>query len=226
MDFLNDTQTAPAILGAWFAVSPASAHPAWQDALPGTHAWLGDNGGSSTEATVCDTAAELDRYVAGPDTPPGCHDFPAGTPIILGQLTEDPHPSMVSPTTLIVSKITIPSRGYEGWTFLFPDTRPIIPVGAVMICTTDTNTERRLYSRENQDFFSGPFVGLGANAKVIRSDPNTGMIYVLMLDGKLKGKRGWLVASDDAANDISGPNEAGSAPIGEFYGSIIVKDPG
>lgn len=56
--------------------------PAWKKALPGTHAFLGDDGGQTNTATVCDTA---DRYRdwLKMESAPGCQAFQHGLEIVI-----------------------------------------------------------------------------------------------------------------------------------------------
>ena len=183
--------------------------PAWHKAIPGSAAFLGDDGGGVDTLTVCDTA---DRYRDWLDerSPPGCQIFQHGLRAIVEVIILDPIRDIVKAGSENVgqpiAKIHIPLRNFVGYVHLNA-LHPIVPPNTLIHFDRE-NGAYQLHSHskiENDDFIEihGPF-----SAKVINYDPSGDDdwdLQLIVLDGVQVGKRGWMLAFDGAKaeDDIS-----------------------
>jgi hypothetical protein len=132
------TKVVAAMLGlAASALAAEKDVPAWHKADPGTHAFLGDDGGGVDTATVCDTA---DRYRDWLDRlddqhSPGCRTFQHDLPVVIAIVTFDPAKDVVhfhdGDVGLPIAKVRIPSKGFVGYIRL-DELHPIIPAGTII----------------------------------------------------------------------------------------------
>jgi len=190
-------------------------HLAWKEPLPGTSAILGDDGGGANTAKVCDTAAKFRQWLDSTGDIAGCHSLPAGLPIILGAMSDNPALSpLVASHPLI--KIVIPSRhNYSGYVQLLGGTHPNVPKGTIVHYKKGGNETLRLAPSRDSDLDTGPDLGDKVTATILQYDPaSDGMnLYVEIKDGKFAGQKGWMLSLGAESDD--------GEPVDIFYGSII-----
>jgi hypothetical protein len=108
--------------------------PAWHKAIPGSAAFLGDDGGGVDTLTVCDTA---DRYRDWLDenSPPGCQTFQHGLRAIVEVIIFDPARDIVKTGSdnvgFPIAKIHIPLRNFVGYVHL-DALHPVVPPNTVI----------------------------------------------------------------------------------------------
>jgi hypothetical protein len=92
--------------------------PAWKKPDPGTHGFLGDDGGGVDTATVCDTADHYRDWLHY-EHPNGCQTFQHDLPVVIEVVTRDPVTDNVAGQYYLpIAKIQIPSRNFTGYTQL------------------------------------------------------------------------------------------------------------
>jgi hypothetical protein len=190
-----------------------SPHLAWKEPLPGTPAVLGDDGGGADTVTVCDTGAKFTQWLGDTGDVAGCHSLPAGLPIVLGPMSDDPEPTSTLSRPLV--KIVIPSRhNYSGYVELFGQIHPNIPKGTVIRYKREGNETLRLAPSRDSDLNAGPNLGEAVTATILRYDPaSDGMnLYVEIRDGKFAGQKGWMLTL--------GATSADGEPVDIFYESL------
>jgi hypothetical protein len=181
----------------------------WRNPVKGTHATLGDDGGGSDKATVCQTTDEYSDFLKGDPgyTVPGCKEFERGLPVtIIGvdfDKTRDAASGSSSGEPLV--QISIPSKKWVGYVQLLGGIHPIIPVGTKIHLKRDGNATINLAAKFDADYGSGPDLGEHVTVKMIRSAPDYDMIYVSVIDGPFAGKTGWVLrdGTDDAGDYVS-----------------------
>ncbi len=104
--------------------------PAWKKAAPGTHAFLGDDGGGVNTATVCDTADGFRDWLKY-EHPRGCQTFQHDLPVVIEVVTFDPVEDEQGTVGLPIVKVHIPSRRFVGYLQLLA-LHPVIPAGTVV----------------------------------------------------------------------------------------------
>lgn len=176
----------------------------WKKPLPGTAAFLGDDGGGEDTATVCDSAAHYREWLDY-GNPPGCRKFPRGLAVIIKGVIYNPYKDTVPGTTMSfpLVKIQIPTKGFVGYLQLFGGIHPRIPQGTIIYLKREGNNVLRLAPSQDAAFDSGPDLGDRATAKVIRYDPATdgAELYVIVINGALTGRTGWVLTSDADSTD-------------------------
>jgi hypothetical protein len=216
---------AAVVAGMALIVLPVSthasdkAHFAWKEPLPGTTAVLGDDGGGSDTVTVCDTIAKFKQWLDDGGNVAGCHSLPAGLPVILGRMADDPSPSTTMSQPLV--KVVIPSRhNYSGYTQLFGQVHPNIPTGTVVHYKREGNVTLRLAPSRDSDLNAGPDLGDAVTATVLQYDPTSdGMdLYVEITDGKHAGQKGWMLTLGATSDD--------GKPVDIFYEHLIIEPAG
>jgi hypothetical protein len=191
-------------------------HFAWKEPLPGTAAVLGDDGGGRDTVTVCDTVAKFKQWRDYVDNVAGCHSLPAGLPIVLGPMADDPSPPLTLSEPLV--KVIIPSRhNYSGYAQLFGQVHPYIPKGTVVHFEGRENGTLYLAPSRDADLFAGPVLGEPVSATVLQYDPSSdgGNLYLQINDGKFAGQKGWILTSDALSED--------GEPVDMFY--EFINDP-
>jgi hypothetical protein len=185
--------------------------PAWHKAVPGSAAFLGDDGGGVDTLTVCDTA---DRYRDWLDenSPPGCQTFQHGLRAVVEVIIFDPVRDVVKSGSdnvgVTIAKIHIPSRNFVGYVHL-DALHPVVPPNTMIhFDRKEENKTYQLHSHskmENDDFIEihGPF-----SAKIVNYDPASDDewdLQLIVLDGEQVGKSGWMLAFEGAKaeDDIS-----------------------
>jgi hypothetical protein len=188
-------------------------HLAWKEPLPGTPAVLGDDGGGADTVTVCDTVAKFKQWLDDMGNVAGCHSLPAGLPVVLGRMTDDPSPTPRQSLPLV--KIAIPSRhNYSGYTQLFGQVHPDIPKGTVVHYKREGSSTLRLAPSRDSGLNAGPDLGEAVTATILQYDPTSdGMdLYVQINDGKFAGHKGWMLTLGATTED--------GEPVDIFYESL------
>ena len=213
MRFKLVTGLVAAMLG--LAASTLAAErdiPAWHKADPGTHAFLGDDGGGVDTATVCDTA---DRYRDWLDYqhPSGCRTFQHDLPVVIEIVTFDPAKDTVhfhdGDLGLPIAKVQIPSKRFVGYIRL-DELHPIIPAGTTIHLNRIGNETFELHPRAKIGGRGEHGIQLGdhVTAKVIRYDPSSEDewdLHVTILDGEHAGQSGWMLSTVSADADDGHP---------------------
>jgi len=157
---------------------------AWKEALPGTAATLGDDGGGGDLATVCDTEHHA-KAVDGRKRIAGCRTFKHGRHVTIEQVPDE---------TSGFVKIEISSNGFVGFVRL-AEIYPIVPLGTIMHLKQQGDASLMLAPSYAADLDSGINLGQQATAKVVRFEPTYSgnrQFYVTILDGKYAGSSGWV----------------------------------
>ena len=178
--------------------------PAWHKAAPGTEAFLGDDGGGSDTATVCDTVDHYRAWINDEDHP-GWLNVGAWTlrhnrsgHLRCGSRqrgTRDEFLELGTP----IAKIKILTEGSAekviGYTAVH-ELHPAIPQGTLVSRMGDDTL--RLYDPNAKQAVNiqGPFT-----ARLVKYDPTDDTELITIVSGKDVGKSGWirgiLVAEDD-----------------------------
>jgi len=178
--------------------------PLWKQPLPGTVAFLGDDGGGANTATACDTDDHFESWLNNEGST-GCRSFPHGLRVVIEQVVFDPpEDSVPAGTTLYpLVKIKIPSKNFVGYVQLFEGVHPVIPPGAIIHLKQSGTATLMLTQSQDADFNSGLNLGEQATAKVVRYDPTNGDrdLYVTVVDGKFAGSSGWVFSLDGNGDD-------------------------
>jgi hypothetical protein len=202
-----------------WAIADSSDVPAWNEPLPGTAAFLGDDGGGANTATVCDSDAHFEEWVNG-GSPPGCVSFPRGLGVIIEGIVLDPPGTSPTDTTIYpLVRIRIPSEDFTGYVQLLGGIHPMIPGGTIIHLQQSGSGTLELASSQDADEDSGLNLGDHATAEVLRYDPSTEYrnLYVKILDGNSAGSRGWVFTLDG--------NGADGDPLDAFAGAVIDGHP-
>ncbi len=205
--------------------------PAWHKATPGTHAFLGDDGGgvdtaSVDTATVCDT---VDRYRDWLEVqhPPGCQTFQENLPVVIELVIFDPAKDTEplgngNAAGLPIAKIHIPSRGFVGSIQLCL-LHPLVPPGTILHLKKFENEAIELYPRARIcDNEHGIQLGDHVTVQVIKHYPSNDdywdghvTVHVTVLDGDHRGQSGWMLAALEAAEADDG------LPIDQFSDAVL-----
>lgn len=171
--------------------------PIWRKPLPGTAAFLGDDGGGEEMATICDTAAHFREWIDS-GQPPGCKQFSRGLPVVIEGVVHDPAKDTAPGSTnwYPLVKIKIPSKRFVGYLQLLGGIHPVIPEGTRVHFTKIGYAPLQLAPSQHAAPDSGPDLGEQVTAKVLQYDPSTGDrdIYVTIMDGVFAGQSGWMFA--------------------------------
>jgi hypothetical protein len=175
----------------------------WKRALPGTRAYLDDDGGGANTATVCNTA---DRYRdwLKMESAPGCHAFQHGLRVVIEVVLLDAVRDTEGTMWRPLVKINIPSRNFTGYCNL-DILHPEVPVGTKVHFTPVGNSDsNRLYKTAEADEKESIELGPEISATVLSYDPTDDSkleLHVSVDDGPNKGKTGWMLSflgkSDD-----------------------------
>ncbi len=215
---LVTTKVVAAMLGlAASALAAEKDVPAWHKADPGTHAFLGDDGGGVDTATVCDTA---DRYRDWLDQqhPPGCQTFQHDLPVVVQIVTFDPAKDIVhfhdGDLGLPIAKVHISSKRFVGYIRL-QELHPIIPAEAVVQFKKVGNGTIEFLVGNDIDFKHGIQLGDHVTAKILKYDPSNDddWLHVTILDGEHAGQSGWMRPAGAEADD--------GHPIDQFTDAVI-----
>jgi hypothetical protein len=205
------------VLGvAVIANGAENSAPAWKKAEPGTHAFLGDDGGGTNTKTVCDTADRYRDWLNG-EHPPGCQTFQHDLPVTIEVVIFDPVHETQGDAALPLVKIHIPFRNnFIGYTQLL-GLHPVIPAGTKMDCkeTTEGSNFELFATSKMED--KGRDLGDHVSTRVIKYDPTKDddlEFYVEVLDGNHAGQKGWMLdkASCHGEDDI---------PITQFSKAVL-----
>jgi hypothetical protein len=182
---------------------------------PGRAAYLGDDGGGASTATICDSADHYRDWL-NLDSPPGCAHYARGTRVVVERTMSDPAKDTVADAIMPLVQVDAADKSWSGWTQLMTLV-PIIPSGTIIEFKREGNDTLRLATTERAD--DGPDLGDVVTAKLVRFDPLTDSrdIYVTVLDGKYAGKSGWLFT-------LEGSNTKGE-PIERFSQFVIAVAP-
>lgn len=195
--------------------------PAWKKPMPGTLAFLGDDGGGVDTVTVCDT---VDRYRDWLNSrhPPGCqafqHDLPATIEVVIFDPVQDTEDMAGDVVGLPLVKVHIPSRNFIGYLRLLA-LHPVIPPGTVVHYKRTGNETLQLFSTSeigSDDHDKGLGLGDQFSAKIIKYDPSKDDEWdfdVTILDGRYAGKSGWMLSFGALGNDGN--------PIDQFSQAVI-----
>ena len=189
--------------------------PAWHKADPGTHAFLGDDGGGVDTATVCDTADQYRDWLDRLDDrhSPGCQTFQHDLPVVIETVTFDPTKDTVhfhdGDLGLPIAKVQIPSKRFVGY-MRIDELHPIIPAGTTIHLNRIGNETFELYPRAKIGGQSEHGIQLGDHVteKVITYDPSIEDecdLHVTILDGEHAGQSGWMLSTVSADADDGHP---------------------
>ena len=178
--------------------------PTWKIALPGTHAFLGGDGGGVNTATVCDTADRYRDWLKS-ESPPGCQAFQHDLEVVIEIVLLDAVKDTVASTWLPLVKINIPSRNFTGYCQLL-GLHPKVPAGTTIhFSPTGANTESfRLYKTADMDEKDSLELGTEVSATVLSYDPTDDdklELYVNIDDGPHKGEKGWMLSLVEHTDD-------------------------
>jgi hypothetical protein len=192
--------------------------PIWKKPLPGTHAFLGDDGGSVNTKTVCDTA---DRYRdwLKMESAPGCQTFQHDLQIVIEVVLLDAAKDTVGSTWLPLVKFNISSRRFTGYSQLL-GIHPVVPVGTKIHFTRVGNETFKLYASANADKNESLDLGDKVSATVLAYNPTPDdkyELYVRVDDGPYTGKKGWTLSLGATTDDGS--------PMDQFDKAVIENKP-
>ena len=213
------------LLGVTLLSATAGAHDVlpWKRPLPGTRAFLGDDGGGENFATVCGTAADYREWL-NYGHPPGCRRFHRGLPVVIQGVLYDARKdrSPGTRTWLPLVKISIPSAGMTGYVQLLGGLHPSIPRGAVVhlqgavvhLQKEGTDVPHLAPSRY-APLDGGVDLGDYATGNVIRYDPSTSgrELFVVITDGAFAHRRGWVFTLGAESGD--------GEPVSVFDQSVL-----
>jgi hypothetical protein len=192
--------------------------PVWKKAAPGTHAYLGDDGGGVNTATVCDTADHYRDWLQF-EHPSGCQTFQHDLPVIVEVVTLDPVLDVVGDHYQPIAKVQIPSRHFTGYLDLL-GLHPVIPSGTIVQYKRLGNDRLLLFPSPKIPAEDKGGVDLGDtfSAKVLSYDPTSDDnfdLQVQIMDGSHAGQKGWMLAFGGDGQD--------GVPIEQFDKAVITK---
>jgi hypothetical protein len=192
--------------------------PMWKRPLPGTRAFLGDDGGGVNTKTVCDTA---DRYRdwLKMESPPGCQTFQHDLKVVIEIVLLDAISDTVGETWLPLVKINIPSRKFTGYCQLLA-LHPIVPAGTKVQMIGRGGF--RLHKTADVKQEEGLDLGEKVSATVLSYDPTQDDkkwdLYVSIDDGPHAGKKGWMLS-------LPGVDTEDGVPMDQFDQAVIENKP-
>lgn len=163
----------------------------WAHATAGTRAYLTDDGGAATVATVCKTPEALHKTFDG-ETPASCAAHPHGTLVtILGTQPDD---AWANGTSLIAD-VEVQGDGFTGWVPIM-ELEPLVPAGTHLTCTTIGNATPEIFPSATSPLKDRVELGSPASVQLIKQYRYTGDAnwYVRVLSGKHAGETGYMVA--------------------------------
>lgn len=203
-----------AIMLAPIVANAENDAPAWKKPAPGTHAFLGDDGGGANTVTVCDTADGFRDWLKY-EHPRGCQTFQHDLPAIIEVVTFDPVEDMEGDVGLPIAKINIPSKRFVGYLHLLT-LHPLIPNGTTIHFKRTGNETFQLFSKSTINNSKGIDLGDHVSARVISYDPSKDDdydIHITILDGDYAGHNGWVLSVGAEGDD--------GTPIDIFSGAVI-----
>ena len=185
----------------------------WKKALPGTRAYLDDDGGGANTATVCNTA---DRYRdwLNMESAPGCHAFQHGLKVVIEVVMLDTARDTIGSTWRPLVKIKIPARNFTGYCRL-DMLHPEVPAGTIIHFST-ADKSVKLYKTADANDEDSLELGADVSATVLSYDPtdeNKLELYVSINDGPNKGKKGWMLSFLEETSDGQLMNQFDQAVI-------------
>lgn len=197
----------------------AAEVPQWQKAMPGTHAYLGDDGGGVNTATVCDTADHYRDWLQY-EHPSGCQTFQHDLPVTIEVVTLDPVADDVAGQYYRpIAKVHIPSQNFIGYLNLL-GMHPVIPPGTIVQYKRLGNDRLLLFPSPKipaNGNDGGVDLGESVSAKVLSYDPASDDnfdLHLQVVDGVHAGQEGWMLALGGVAQD--------GVPIDQFDKAVIV----
>jgi hypothetical protein len=186
------------------AIGAQKEAPAWKKPAPGTHAFLGDDGGGVNTATVCDTADRYRDWLRS-EHPRGCQTFQHDLPVVIEVITLDPAIDNAGGAYRPIAKVRIPSRNFTGYISLL-GLHPVIPSGVIVHYKRLGNGRLLLFpvAKIPSDDSAGVDLGEQFSAKVISYDPtkdNDFDLHVQIIDGPHAGASGWMLAFGAVGDD-------------------------
>jgi hypothetical protein len=210
--------STPTVAPTEVAVTPTPTPEsfAWMQPTPGRAAYLGDDGGGASTATVCSTADHYRDWVKS-NPSGGCTSYIHGTRIVIEQVIFDPAKDTAGEYQMPLVRIHSADGTWRGYTQL-QGLHPLIPKGIIVYFKRVGNGSIQLDTTQQAN--DGPDLGDRVTAKLVRYDPATGDadLYVTLLDGQYAGKSGWMYSLE--AWDANG------ASLGTFAQAVSVATPG
>lgn len=213
--FIAATSGIATVLGIVSLASSAESDiPAWKRPAPGTHAFLGDDGGGVNTVTVCETA-DLFRDWLNYEHPRGCQTFRHDLRVVIEVVTFDPVEDVHGTVGLPIVKVHIPSRGFIGYLQLLT-LHPVVPVGTTIHFKRTGNETIELHAKSAINNDTGIDLGDHVSARIISYDPSKDDdwdMHVTIIDGKYAGQSGWMLSSGAEGDD--------GIPIDQFSRAAI-----
>ena len=188
--------------------------PTWKKGMPGTHAFLGDDGGGVNTATVCNTADRYRNWLKS-ESPPGCQTFQHDLEVVIEIVLLDSVKDTVTSMWLPLVKINIPSRNFTGYLTLL-SLHPKVPAGTKVHFTSTNDGSERLYKTADMDEKDSVVLEPEVSATVLSYDPTDDdklELYVSIDDGPHKGEKGWMLSLLGSTDD--------GGPIEQFDKAVI-----
>ncbi len=159
--------------------------------------YTGDDGGDSTDLTLCPTFRAFLATFGG--RPAGdCKHVARGLPARVEEIRTVPKALTAQTNGSAAVKLRLDS-GFAGYA-LVGDLQPAVPVGTILVLTPYDTAPLRLAPRQGSDSDTGLSLGKSARAKLLRVQPATSgrSLFVTIVAGKYAGKTGWIYAYDAA----------------------------
>jgi hypothetical protein len=188
--------------------------PTWRKALPGTQAYLDDDGGGANTATVCDTADRYRDWLKF-ESAPGCQAFQHGLKVVIEVVLLDSVRDTAGTMWLPLVKINIPSRNFTGYCQLL-GLHPEVPAGTVVHFSEADKGQLKLYQTADMNDAGRVELGTNVTATVLSYDPtdiDKLELYVSINDGPHKGMKGWMPSFLEKISDGQLMNQFDQAVI-------------
>jgi hypothetical protein len=196
------------------SLADESKVPTWKKALPGTRAYLSDNGGGANTATVCDTADRYRDWLKF-ESAPGCQAFQHGLKVVIEVVLLDSVRDTAGAMWLPLVKIKIPSRNFTGYYQLL-GLHPEVPAGTVVHFSDAEKGQLKLYQTAGMHDEGSVELGSNVTATVLSYDPtdiDKLELYVSINDGPHKGMKGRMLSFLETISDGQPMNQFDQAVI-------------
>jgi hypothetical protein len=166
----------------------------WMQPNHGRAAFLGDDGGGSSTATVCDTAEHYRAWL-GSESSTSCNNHARGASVIIDETTTDPSKDTAGGITMALVRIHAADGSWSGYTELMA-IHPVIPKGTVIQFKRVGNETLRLGAIQQSN--DGANLGDNVTVRLVKYDASTADadLYVTVLSGQYAGRSGWMLSMD------------------------------
>lgn len=178
----------------------ATSSSSWSRLRVGLRVYTDDDGGGVTSLTVCPTLAEYSSFEDG-NSVAACLNKRRGLAAVIRIIVPEPTSADAGSSSPHVL-LSATDGSWQGYTTA-AGLQPVVPIGTIAVMAASGSTTLNLAPTQVAAADAGPNIGERAVVRILRYDPATESraLYVQVLDGAFADRRGWMFASDGAAED-------------------------